>query len=157
MAAASDTSKGTSLFAYGSLQLDAVMEAVTGRRFRGRPAVLTGHRRRLLAGRSYPGVMADPGESTRGVLFEGLDGEALEILDLFEDDAYARRRCVVHCDGVPRSGVFVYVIRDACADLMTDDAWDLSAFRDRSLSRFLEQCRAFRVEALADGLWKRPT
>jgi len=79
------------LFVYGSLQVDEVMEAVTGRRFSGRPAILPGHRRRLLVGRSYPGVVPDPGESTPGIVFEGLASDDLEILDLFEGEPYERR------------------------------------------------------------------
>jgi gamma-glutamylcyclotransferase (GGCT)/AIG2-like uncharacterized protein YtfP len=146
------------LFAYGSLQVEEVMEAVTGRRFKGRPATLPGHRRRLLHGCTYPGVVPDGLESTPGVLFEGLAEADLEILDLFEGEPYARRAEQLEIDGPvrARSTGFVYVVRDECAALMSGAPWDLATFRERSLSTFLEQCRAFRREALRGGRGKRP-
>lgn len=136
-------SETDALFAYGSLQWVDVLEAVTGRRFSGRPASLPGHRRRRLAGRSYPGVIADPRESTDGVLFEGLDAEAFAILDLFEGEPYRRVERSVQTGGGRVQPAFVYVIRDEHAALMSDEIWDIDEFRDVSLAAFLAQCREF--------------
>lgn len=148
--------EASALFAYGSLQLDVVMEAVTGRRFTGRPAVLPGHRRRVLAARSYPGVVADARESTDGVLFRGLDPRSIEILDLFEGEPYERRRVAVRCGDAPSIDAYAYVVRDEHAALMTAERWDLGAFRDRRLNAFLEQCRRFREEVAGGGRWSGP-
>jgi len=153
-----EAASGHALFAYGSLQVEEVMEAVTGRRFIGRPATLPGHRRRLLYGCTYPGVVADEVESTPGVLFEGLAASDLEILDLFEGEPYERRRLQLEVVAPvrARSTAFVYVVRDDRASLMSATAWDLATFRERSLATFLEQCHAFRREALRGGRWTRP-
>ncbi len=159
---ATDPQARHALFAYGSLQVEEVMEAVTGRRFAARPARLPGHRRRQLHGCSYPGVRADIAESTDGVLFEGLDADVIGILDLFEGEPYERRRVTVGSVGASgrparlHEGVFVYVIRDEHAQLMSDRPWRLEGFRSEALDRFLAECRAFR-EALAGGAdWSRP-
>lgn len=146
------------LFAYGSLQVEEVMEAVTGRRFTGRPATLPGHRRRLLHGCTYPGVVVDRLESTPGVLFEALAASDLEILDLFEGEPYERRVVQLEIAGpeCARPTAFVYVVRDECAALMSGTPWDLATFEERSLATFLEQCHAFRREALRGGRWTRP-
>jgi gamma-glutamylcyclotransferase (GGCT)/AIG2-like uncharacterized protein YtfP len=144
------------LFAYGSLQIDDVMEAVTGRRFAGRPATLPGHRRRRLVGRSYPGVVADPGESTHGVLFDGLDAPALAILDLFEGEPYRRIECPIRTESGFAGQAFVYVIRDDHAHLMSDEAWDLASFRDATLRAFLAQCREFARDVARGTRWVAP-
>jgi gamma-glutamylcyclotransferase (GGCT)/AIG2-like uncharacterized protein YtfP len=148
---------GHALFAYGSLQVEAVMEAVTGRRFAPRPAHLPGYRRRLLRGRTYPGVVADPRETTHGVLFEGLGAEDLEILDLFEGDPYERLLAPIAVGGAgaPRHG-FVYVVRDEWAGLLTEEPWEIETFRDRALEAFLAQCRAFRRDVLRGARWTGP-
>jgi gamma-glutamylcyclotransferase (GGCT)/AIG2-like uncharacterized protein YtfP len=148
---------GTSaLFAYGSLQLAEVMEAVTGALFSALPARLPGHRRRALRGRSYPGIVADPHESTDGMLWRGLDAEALEILDLFEGEPYARVSCTVRPLAAPPCEAFVYVIRDEHAHLMSDQPWELRGFRDDALRLFLDQCRAFARDVRAGARWRAP-
>lgn len=153
MAERSDTD---ALFAYGSLQLPEVMEAVTGARFEARPARLPGHRRRTLRGRSYPGVVADPRESTDGVLWQGLGAAALEILDLFEGEPYARVACAVQPIAGPPCEAFVYVVRDEHAHLMSDEPWDLQGFRDDALRVFLDQCRAFARDVREGARWRAP-
>jgi len=144
------------LFAYGSLQLAEVMEAVTGARFSALPARLPGHRRRALRGRSYPGILVDPRESTEGVLWQGLDDEALGILDLFEGEPYARVSCTVRPISAPPCEAFVYLIRDDHAHLMSDESWELRGFRDDALRVFLDQCRAFARDVRAGGRWRAP-
>ena len=145
---------GAALFAFGSLQIAEVMEAVTGTRFPGRPAVLPGHRRRRLRGLSYPGLLPDPDEETDGVLFCGLGVHDLRVLDLFEGDGYDRREAeVVLHDGTRRTA-FVYVTAAHCAHRLSDQVWSVDAFRATGLADFLETCRAFRRGA--DPEWDGP-
>ena len=125
------------LFVYGTLQLSDVMEAVTGRAFPSRAAHLEGYRCARLAGRTYPGITPEAGVRTPGRLYSGLDGDALERLDAFEGDLYARREVnVVSEDGAPASA-FAYVIEPGSRALLTEDTWELEVFRERHGDEFL--------------------
>jgi gamma-glutamylcyclotransferase (GGCT)/AIG2-like uncharacterized protein YtfP len=126
--------------------LPEVMEIVAGQRFAVRPAQLRGWRRRRLHGAVYPAVVPAAGETTVGVLCEGLDAATLARLDRFEGEPYERRRLRV----VPGSGVeceaFVYVLRAARHALLSDEPWDEADFRGRHLATYLAGCRAFARE-----------
>lgn len=131
------------LFAYGTLMLPEVMEVVAGRRCVALPAVLPGHRRRLLRDAVYPVLLPAAGESVAGVLWDGLDDTALARIDRFEDAIYERiRRRVVLAGGEERES-FVYLLRPEHHALAADDGWDEADFRARHLRAFLDSCRVF--------------
>ncbi|MBW2383254.1 MAG: gamma-glutamylcyclotransferase [Deltaproteobacteria bacterium] len=138
------------LFVYGSLELAEVMRCVTGHEFRARPATLPGHRRRIIRGEVYPGMVADEHTSVRGVLYEELTEDDLDSLDLFEGEPYQRERVSVVCAGAAVEA-FTYVLRSEHARLLTEVAWDRDLFRDRHLSEFLDRWREFRSK-LCSGL-----
>jgi gamma-glutamylcyclotransferase (GGCT)/AIG2-like uncharacterized protein YtfP len=137
-----------SIFAYGTLQLDAVMEAVTGRRFQGVPAVLDGYRRRLVADRTYPAVVPAQGEQTEGTLLRGLDEETLARLDVFEGPLYRRRRLPVRAGGGERVEAWVYVLAPEHRDRLSDARFDLADFTREHARAFVESCRRFREEGV---------
>ena len=83
------------LFAYGTLEIPAVMLAVTARSFASEPARLDGFVRFLLRDRAYPGIVETPGATTEGRVYHGVDDASLARLDRFEDDCYERRGVVV--------------------------------------------------------------
>ena len=137
------------LFVYGSLELAEVMRCVTGHEFRARPATLPGHRRCIIRGEVYPGMVANAHTSVRGVLYEELAEDDLHSLDLFEGEPYQRQRVSVVCEGAVEVVAFTYVVRAEHARLLTDVAWDRDLFRDRHLSEFLDRCRHFRSSPAA--------
>jgi gamma-glutamylcyclotransferase (GGCT)/AIG2-like uncharacterized protein YtfP len=135
-------------FAYGTLMLPEVMDVVCGRRCAAVPAVLSGHRRRLLHGAVYPVLLPAVGEEVAGVLWEGLDAAALARLDRFEDAIYERTlRRVVLASGEEREA-FVYVLRPEHHALASAAGWNEAEFRARHLAAFLDACREF---ARAEG------
>ena len=60
------------------------MHAVAGILPEGVPAVLPGHRRRVVAGEKYPGIVPDAAETVEGILYLNLPEEALVRLDAFD-------------------------------------------------------------------------
>ena len=105
--------RGVFLFAYGTLQDDAVQRRVFGRRIAARPAQLRGWR--IVANQvrdRYPGVARQAGGATRGGLPALRTGE-LARADRYEDAPRLYRRIRV----VARSGrgsvrCWVYVPND---------------------------------------------
>ena len=132
------------VFAYGTLQIPEVMVAVTGRTFPAESATLHGFARYRIRGTSYPGVRPRAGASVSGVLYCGLDCDALRRLDGFEDDYYCRQVLTVITSRNAAVQAQVYVVEQQYyASLVDDTPWDLDEFRQRSLVQLLNSCRIF--------------
>jgi gamma-glutamylcyclotransferase (GGCT)/AIG2-like uncharacterized protein YtfP len=126
--------------------LPEVMAIVAGRRFAGRPATLHGWRRRRLRDAVFPALVPAPGETTAGVLFEGLDAKLLARLDRFEGEPYERLLLRVVLESGAECEAFVYVLRRERRALLSDEPWEEAAFRTRHLARYLAGCRDFARE-----------
>ena len=135
------------IFVYGTLQADEVMEAVTGQRFEGVPARLAGYRRRRILDRTYPAVVPVSGESTEGVLFRGVDEEALARLDVFEGHLYERSLVPVNAAGSTVEA-WVYVLAPQHVDRLSDQPWDLESFMLEHGEAFVASCRRFAEEGV---------
>lgn len=129
-------------FAYGTLQIPEVFEAVTGRRGGAGPARLEGYARYRLTGLHYPGLVAQAGAHTEGVLFRGLGASEMARLDLFEDDFYERLTLPVATGAVGVVNAEVYVIRAGRLELIDPRPWSLEVFRRDHLGSFMARCLA---------------
>ncbi|MFO1417562.1 MAG: gamma-glutamylcyclotransferase family protein [Methylotetracoccus sp.] len=129
------------VFAYGTLQLAAVMEAVTGRSFRSESAVLAGFERCRLIARSYPGLRRRPGATTIGRLYRQVDSRSMELLDRFEDSFYSRRTLFVAAGGEFGVPAEVYVIEPRYYRLLLPREWSVEQFARRRLADYLRRCR----------------
>lgn len=141
-------SGSVAVFAYGTLMLDEVMRAVTGRSFPGEPARLRGHRRRRIVDRSYPGVVPHPGEDTTGMVFRDIDAAAIERLDAFEGDLYDRLALPVRTDGDEQLSAWTYVVKERHRHRLSDEVWVLEDFLLEHGEAFMESCRRFRDEGV---------
>jgi gamma-glutamylcyclotransferase (GGCT)/AIG2-like uncharacterized protein YtfP len=133
-----------SLFAYGTLELPELMEALAGFRPDSIDAVLEGYARFLLRGRSYPGIVEAVGAQTEGRLYHALDAAALTRLDRFEGPLYERRIIQVRPaagHGVP---AHVYVLRREHRALLTTRPWERARFAREHLDAYLTHCRDLR-------------
>ena len=89
----------TNVFTYGSLMYPEVFGPVTLASPRCHRTRLDGWSRHAIRGRSYPGAVPAIGASIEGVLWMELDEDAMQRLDQFEGDEYARERVVVTLPG----------------------------------------------------------
>jgi gamma-glutamylcyclotransferase (GGCT)/AIG2-like uncharacterized protein YtfP len=80
----------TRLFVYGTLRDDTVVQGLLGHRLFGRPALLKGYRRTIDPAIGYAVIIPDEGASVPGTLLDGVDTQALEILDEYEGASYRR-------------------------------------------------------------------
>lgn len=135
----SDTVK---VFAYGTLQIPEVMHAVTRKHFPAQPARLNGYARYGLVGRSFPGLRAEPGAATAGILYSRVGAEALRRLDDFEDDFYRRMTLSVITDSGEEASAEVYVVPPEYYGLLTRYPWELDEFRRTGLREFMARCRS---------------
>jgi gamma-glutamylcyclotransferase (GGCT)/AIG2-like uncharacterized protein YtfP len=133
------------LFAYGTLAVPAVLEAVTGRRFPGQEARLHGFARRCLRGRIYPAVVAAPGALAEGRLYDGLDPATLARLDRFEGPLYVRRQLDVEPEDGAARPAEIYVLAEGARAELRPEPWDPGAFVAQHLAQYLRSCEAFRA------------
>ncbi|MEU4705839.1 gamma-glutamylcyclotransferase family protein [Nocardia salmonicida] len=124
------------LFAYGTLQLPEVVEALIGRVPATHAGELPGWVAAPLPKRMYPGLVREPQSSTLGLVVTGLSPTEWMLLDRFEDTDYALER-VTLTNG---SDAWVYAWRRDTEP----GVWDLSEFRSEHLTEYLERCMAWR-------------
>ncbi len=168
------------LFAYGTLQLPAIMRALCGPApdsaslaspepaalvksldwaWTGAAAKLDGFARCRVRGERYPGIRPQARASTAGCVYTGLTAEHWRVLDLFEGPLYERQRVqvelrqphpVTDAPRFPRSAAFAYVVRSEFMGTLEDREWELEHFAATHLAEYVHSCQRLRLELLAD-------
>ena len=131
------------VFTYGSLMIVSVMEAVTGRRFAARQALLRGYARFRLQGATYPGLIPRADATTNGVLYRDVDPLSMARLDAFEGAFYDRVRVEVEEETGERLEAEVYVVAPPHRHRLSPEAWHLDDFRRDHLAAFLASYHGF--------------
>ncbi len=139
----------TRLFAYGTLVVPAVLEALIERRPSSRPARLEGFARFRVRGAAYPGIVETPGGGVEGVVYEPLDDEALAVLDVFEGELYERRVVEVRLADASVAA-FTYVVPLRRRTQLSDEPWDLARFLRDELPAYLAAVRGSRANPEPD-------
>ena len=146
-----EASGSAALFTYGTLQLAAVMLALTEKDFKHSPASVHGFQRYRMKGKSYPALVDEPGGVVEGTLFTAIDSESMRLLDAFEDCEYERRSIeVVPADGTGLSA-WAYIVPAAGLAAVEYEPWDLAAFAQDVLDEYVANCKRFREKFLAGG------
>ncbi|MGK8559382.1 gamma-glutamylcyclotransferase family protein [Nocardia gipuzkoensis] len=123
------------LFAYGTLQIDAVLATLIGRIPPTTPAQLPGWRVVRLQGRPYPGLVRDDAHTAVGLLLTDLTPDEWRLLDRFEDPDYELEQVTVQTG----AGAWVYAWPKEFEDL----EWNLRAFEAEELPRYVTRCAAW--------------
>ena len=133
---------GAALFAYGTLVLPDVLEALLGRALPAQPAQLAGYARYRVRGEVFPALAAEAGADTSGVLYTGVDQREWALLDRFEGELYVRRAVRVETPAGARDA-WTYLVAAGREPLLTREPWDPRSFAEGNRARWLELCRAF--------------
>lgn len=126
-----------SLFCYGTLQVPAVMLAVTGRVPTGVPARLPGYARFCVKDADYPGIVPSRTDETDGVLYDDISTLELAILNRFEGELYTPRMTRVLLEDGCRAYAWTYVIAAGQENRLTVQPWRLDRFLESGLNRFM--------------------
>jgi gamma-glutamylcyclotransferase (GGCT)/AIG2-like uncharacterized protein YtfP len=130
------------LFTYGTLQFDAVLDALLGRVPQRIPGTAPGWRAAALDGRLYPGLVAAPDANAPGLLLRDLSDEEWAILDAFEDDRYDLREISLASGGTG----WAYIWPD---DHVQAEDWNAQHFEAHHLSAYAARCA--RISAALTG------
>ncbi|MGI5260902.1 gamma-glutamylcyclotransferase family protein [Streptomyces angustmyceticus] len=118
---------------YGTLQFDAVLEALLGRIPKRAAASAPGWRAAALEGRVYPGLVAGPGSAAPGLRLTDLSPREWGILDAFEDDRYDLREVELTSGG--RGLAYLWPEGD-----VRDENWDAQQFKVLHLQEYAARC-----------------
>lgn len=133
------------LFTYGSLMCEDIMATVAGGQFHGTPAVLTGHRRFLVKGEQYPGVVADANGTVAGMVYRNISRESWLRLDRFEGAMYNRSPVTVHFEDGTAELVYCYLFRPEYFDRLTATEWEYDTFLQSGKALFQKQYCGFKA------------
>ena len=125
------------LFAYGSLMVPAVWQAVCGVPALQRPATLTGYARFRVRGQHFPGIMPVTGATTEGVLIDDIDDTLWRRLDEFESTFYERLVVAVETPEAPVLAACAYVVAAAHRQGLTRERWTPERFTADHLDAYL--------------------
>lgn len=122
------------LFVYGTLCFAEITERILGRLPAVDRAAAPSWSARILEGRTYPGLVADPMAAAGGLLFMDLTEADQALLDAYEGDEYEQATLrVVNQAGEPIEAT-VYLLIDE--GIVTKDRWTTQWFADLHLEEF---------------------
>ena len=116
------------LFAYGTLLVPEIWEAVAGESFHTECATLKGFNIRRVKGAEFPGIT--PGdESVCGRVFFEIDELTLAKLDAYEDTFYVRQEIEAELENGSAVVADSYVVPAEVADeILSADLWTLEDY-----------------------------
>jgi gamma-glutamylcyclotransferase (GGCT)/AIG2-like uncharacterized protein YtfP len=133
------------LFVYGTLQFDAVLEALLGRIPPRTTASAPGWRAASLEGRLYPGLVTSLGGTAAGLLLTDLSNEEWAILDAFEDNRYDLRK--IDLSSGHQGWAYVWPGGEVRAE-----NWDADAFAARHLQQYAARCARISAKLTAEAI-----
>lgn len=125
---------GRPLFVYGSLMFPEIIRSVIGRVPEGRPAIIQGYRRLVVAGESFPGMIkvGESDERVDGLVYVDITSEEWKRIIAFEDEFYGLKEVSVERLGENLSAL-AFVVPPAKKSLLADEVWNPDQFRDSLL------------------------
>lgn len=131
------------LFFYGTLLDPHIAELVLGRPLRScRPlrGTLDDYRAVLVAGKPFPGLVAQPGMSAAGLLVHGITPEEMEKLVRYEERVmYGVETHPIRTEDGATHTAKVFMPRRRVP--LTDIPWDLDTWRRRNKRAYLAMMR----------------
>ncbi|MBC9073874.1 gamma-glutamylcyclotransferase [Thauera sp. CAU 1555] len=130
-------------FTYGSLMCEDIMARVAGGAFSSTAAMLHGYARHPVRDETYPAIVPRHGASVAGRLYREVDAAALQRLDAFEGEMYARTPVCVELPDGGRADAEAYVFRPAWEHLLMPGEWDFERFLAHGKAHFLARYLGF--------------
>lgn len=127
------------LFVYGTLLADEVLQRLLNRVPPTKPASLTGYARYGIKGQVFPAIIkSTPTSSVHGKVLLELTPDEIQTLDDYEDEEYVKETVFPVLEDGVRLEAQVYVWRDDLRHLLEGE-WNYDAWRLAHLSSWVEQ------------------
>lgn len=130
------------LFTYGSLMFSPVWSRVVDGQYQQTPAQLNDYQRLAVIGEGYPVALPAPGHQIEGILYLNLAFPDLERLDMFEGKYYSRAAVTV---STTKGSIDAqtYVLKPEYGHIAAPHPWDVEAFREQGIQRFMAHYQGF--------------
>ncbi|WP_199546902.1 gamma-glutamylcyclotransferase family protein [Streptomyces sp. N35] len=132
------------LFVYGTLLFDPVLEALLGRIPQRLPAAAPGWRVAAMEGRVYPGLVAAPGTEAPGVLLTDLGRREWAIIARYEEEGFALREITLSSGRRALTHVWL-------GTRVREENWDPQVFECYHLPGFVAWCASVAPELTAEA------
>ncbi len=127
----------SNLFAYGTLLFPEVWQRIDAGEFPSEPATLPGFAIYRVKDAVFPGIIrAKPIDRVNGLLFQGLNEEALFELDAYESELYDRIPVIAATEH-GAIDCTAFVIPDARRAVLSKQTWDAEWFEKHQLVKYL--------------------
>jgi len=130
------------LFAYGTLLVPEIWEAVTGAPPpRNVPATLASYEIFRVKGGDFPGIIESENshDVVPGHIYFDLPADTMSALDRYEDTFYERAEVTVSTSTGPESAQTYRIPRSEAAILLSPETWTLDWFRAEAMDRYCER------------------
>ncbi|KAL8267045.1 hypothetical protein R6Q59_004389 [Mikania micrantha] len=131
------------VFVYGTLLANDVVQVLLNRIPQTSPAILHGYHRFSIRGRVYPAILPAENKKVTGKVLTGLSAAEIDVLDMYEDEEYDKR--VVDVSLLDTSEVlqaYTYVWGNSTdPDLYGE--WDFEEFKESNLKDYVEMTKRY--------------
>lgn len=134
------------IFTYGTLSFDEIMKIVAGETFSHEPAVLRDHARYAVKGQLFPAVRAKAGGRVRGLLHRGVNREALERIDFFEDSFYLRQSQVVESTFSGPQTAQTYIVPPEQYSVLSEKSWEETEFLENHFEQYQSRAKKWMAD-----------
>lgn len=120
-----------------------IMRTVSGGEFHSQKAVLNHYCRKRVSGEVYPGIVQKAHYSLEGIVYLGVDRQALSRLDRFEGSQYARCEVLLNTEAGEEINAQAYVITAEHTHELSEDDWSFEQFLKHGKTLFFEHYQGF--------------
>jgi len=121
---------------------DEVWQQLTRNHYHKIDAELADYIRLIVKGEHYPGIIPSGGNRVSGELIFNVSTKDIKQLDIFEGEYYRREQVTIWSGKKPYSAE-TYVFRKRYQSLLSDDEWEVDAFKNCGLPSFLASYNYF--------------
>mgnify|MGYP001084856298 CR=1 FL=1 len=112
------------LFCYGTLVFEKVILRLIGRVPESTAAVIENYARYRIADTDFPGIIPKPNERVRGILYQELTSNEMNILDDYEGECFGREQVWIRNEEGRLERCWVYIFKSEYYHLLVREPWD---------------------------------
>ena len=131
------------LFAYGTLMCEDIMQEVAGCLPQHHNGILKGFKRRQIRGEQYPAVFPDRNACVEGVVYLNVSDVSWDRLDRFEGEMYIRQNVVISLQDGKTIEAMAYVLRPEYVGCLDEMEWSFTEFLSGKKALFQRQYLGF--------------
>lgn len=132
-----------SLFAYGTLMCEEIMQEVTGHKLPHVAATLEGHNRLCVKNAQYPGLVENSKSKVYGIVYQGVTAPVWQRLDGFEGEMYLRKTVQIEASDGTVLYADTYLVKPNYTNYLEPVEWDYDEFLRSGREKFRKAFKGY--------------